>query len=194
MASSLTCRHAPALLQLKSFYAQYRRWPRVVEHMKKDWAPCGEEWAAWGEGRQDPDVAAMECETNNLCERAFGLVKYGDLGRKAQSSIPELVFVLLTRTVPRYMQQRAQQLVGRASSDQVQRSLRVQRVVQHLVSSGAVQPYPGEEEGGKGLASVQCGTGSVLVCIGDMSCTCSYGGERGEAAAMHLQRRSGARM
>ncbi|KAL4451780.1 hypothetical protein ABPG75_007442 [Micractinium tetrahymenae] len=104
--------------QLKTLYHQYCRWPQVVAHLKKDWAPCGQEWAAWGEGRQDPRVAAMECETNNLCERAFGLVKYGDLGGKAQSSIPELVFVLLTRTVPRYMQQRAHQLVGRASSDQ----------------------------------------------------------------------------
>ncbi|KAL4436574.1 hypothetical protein ABPG75_003713 [Micractinium tetrahymenae] len=161
--------------QLKTLYHQYRRWPQVVAHLKKDWAPCGQEWAAWGEGRQDPRVAAMECETNNLCERAFGLVKYGDLGGKAQSSIPELVFVLLTRTVPRYMQQRAHQLVGRASSDQVQRSERVQRVVEKLASSGAVLPFPGEEEqGSKGFASVRCDTGGAMVCLGDMSCNCSY--------------------
>jgi hypothetical protein len=118
----------------------------------------------------------MESNTNNLAERVFGNVKYIDLSRNARSSVIQLMDVLLIKTNSRHMQQRALQLVGRASSDQVQQGLRIQRIVDHLVNSGAVA----KEEGSScGRASVTSDSGSAMVVLGDMTCTCSYSGEAG---------------
>ena len=167
---------ATPCLQLAAWYRKHQRLHRpVVKYMKEHWERDAERWARWGPGRQAAGVADMEQDTNNLAERSFQSLKYTDLGRNAQSTITQLVDVILTKTVPRYMQQRGQQLVGRASSDQVQMSLRIQRAVEQLVRSGAVVA---EEQGSSyGRVAVTGDCGGVIVYLGDMSCTCSYSGE-----------------
>lgn len=179
MAAQLHChsspdpqRHAVPSLQLGEFYTKHRLRRKLVARMKKDWAPLAEKWACWGAGRLDPAVMAMLCDTNNLSEAFFRLLKYTDLGRNAQSSLQQLVDVLLNTTVPRYMQQRAHQVVGRASSDQVARAERVKQVVQGLASSGSVVPQDTPFAAGIGRAAV----GDCIVYLGDMSCSCSYSG------------------
>lgn len=118
-------------MQLADFCGKYRLRRKVVTYMKKDWAPLAEHWACWGAGRLDPGVAAMLSDTNNYSESLFRQLKYTDLNRNAQSSIQQLVDTLLNTTVPRCMQQRAHQVVGRASSDQVARAERVKKVVDY---------------------------------------------------------------
>lgn len=162
-------------LQVEEFCAAYRRWPKVLAKLRKDWVPCAADWGRWGAGRQDPAVAAMAQDTNNLCERNFGVVKYTDLQRKAQSTIQQLLDTLLTVTVARCMQQRALQLAGRASSDHVQRARRTEQWVQRLVSEGAVVPAAADSELGR--ATVEGGDSSHVVYLGDLSCSCSYSGE-----------------
>jgi hypothetical protein len=77
--------------------------------------------------------------------------------------------------VPAFMQMRAQQLVGRVTSGQQQRVHRLERWVEQLVSSGAVAAP--KDVDCIGLTSVADGDGSWLVCLGDLSCGCSYTGE-----------------
>lgn len=150
-------------------YFHFRRWPKVLAKLRKDWVPCAADWGRWGAGRQDPAVAAMAQDTNNLCERNFGVVKYTDLQRKAQSTIQQLLDTLLTVTVARCMQQRALQLAGRASSDHVQRARRTEQWVQRLVSEGAVVPAAADSELGR--ATVEGGDSSHVVYLGDLSCS-----------------------
>lgn len=164
-------------MQLADFYSEHRLRRKVVAHMKQDWVPLAEHWACWGAGRQDPAVAAMLCDTNNLSESINRGIKYTDLSRVAQSTIQQLVDTLLTKTVPRFMHQRAHQVVGRASSDQAASAERVRQVVEGLVSSGSVLPQDIPYATGIGRASV----GDCIVYLGDMSCTCSYSGEGGQA-------------
>ena len=141
--------------------------------MRKDWAPCAADWARWGEGRQDSEVKGMGSDTTNPIERSWGLIKYGDLQRKAQNTVHQLLDALLTVTVPRCMQQRALQLVGRASSDQLQREQRIEVWVQRLVGEGAVAAVVAGSD--LGQATVE-GESSTVVYLGDLSCSCAYSG------------------
>ncbi len=168
--------------QIKEFYAACRRWPNVVAKMRKDWVPCAADWARWGPGRQDPAVAALQQDTNNLCERNFGTLKYCDLRRKAQSTIQQLMDSLLIVTVARIMQQRALQLVGRASSEHVQQGQRQEQWVQRLVSEGKVVPTPAGSELGQAVVE---GGSSHVVYLGDLSCSCSYSG-KGKGLLSHF--------
>ena len=164
----------PACLQLEEFYTSYAAFPKVVAWMRQNWAPVAEKWAWWGR----LDILDMEANTNNLVERWFERLKYTDLNRNTQSTIHELLVLLVHQVAPNMMQQRAMQLAGRASSGQVQHAQRLQRVVEELVASGAVaQPAAG---GAPGLTRVQCSSGTSLpVCVGDLSCGCSCSGECG---------------
>jgi hypothetical protein len=163
------CRTRPR--QVTEFCTKHRLRRKVVAHMKKDWLPEAEQWACWGTGRQDPGVAAMLSDTNNLAESGFRLIKYTDLNRNAQSSCQQLVDTLLTKTTARCMQQRAHQLVGRASSDQVARAERMKQVVLGLA---------GEVEASAVDSSIgRAAVGGSLVYLGDLSCSCSYNGAKG---------------
>lgn len=139
--------------------------------MKSAWWPVAAHWAWYGR----VEVLELRANTNNLVERCFGLVKYTDLGRKAQSTIQQLVDTLLTKTVARNMQNRALMLAGRTVSDQQRAEQRTAKVVGELVANGAVKDVKE-----LGRATVQCGSGTVQVCIGDLSCACSYSGEEGK--------------
>ncbi|EFN53067.1 hypothetical protein CHLNCDRAFT_137356 [Chlorella variabilis] len=108
----------------------------VAQRMHSSWVPCAEKWAWWGR----LDVLDLQCNTNNLGERNFGLIKYTDLERRAQLTLHELLLALLTKTVPRNIQNRAHMLAGRVTSDQQQREQRAALWVQKLVERGAVVP------------------------------------------------------
>jgi hypothetical protein len=164
-------RPPPPCLQLKEFYANHTAYPKVVAHMKKNWAGVAEKWAWFGR----VDILDMEANTNNLVERFFGLLKYQFLDRHTQCTMQQLVDVLLRKVVPAFMQMRAQHQAGRVTSNQQKQVQRLLHWVEQLVSSGAVAaPAAGDV---MGLTSVEQGDSSVLVCLGDLSCGCSYTGE-----------------
>ena len=172
----------PPCLQLKEFYASHTAYPKVVAHMKKNWAELAVRWAWFGRVA----ILDMEANTNNLVERFFGLLKYQFLDRNTQCTMQQLVDVLLREVVACFMQMRAQHLVGRVTSGQQQQVQRLERWVEQLVSSGAVAaPKDGDCIR---LTSVAHGDGSVLVCLGDLSCGCSYTGELSceELACRHV--------
>ncbi|EFN58954.1 hypothetical protein CHLNCDRAFT_50501 [Chlorella variabilis] len=100
----------------------------VAQRMHSSWVPCAEKWAWWGR----LDVLDLQCNTNNLGERNFGLIKYTDLERRAQLTLHELLLALLTKTVPRNIQNRAHMLAGRVTSNQQQREQRAALWVQKL--------------------------------------------------------------
>ena len=139
--------------------------------MKANWAPEAEHWAWWGR----EDVLQLHANTNNLVERCFGLIKYTDLGRNTQSTIHELLLLLLNKTIPRYMHTRALALAGRCTSGQQQQEQRAERLVAELVASGAVAAA--EEGSAPGATCVRSQQGSVRTCTGDLSCSCSYSGK-----------------
>lgn len=161
---------APCMAQLALFYAAHAAHPAVTGRMKSAWEAVAAHWAWYGR----VEVEELRGNTNNLAERCFGLLKYTDLARKAQSSIQQLVDTLLTKTVPRNMQNRALMLAGRTVSDQQRAEQRIAKAVEGLVATGAVKDVKE-----LGRATVQCGSSNVHVCIGDLSCTCSYSGEEG---------------
>ncbi len=158
-------------MQLAAFYVANQAYPKVVAQMKANWAPVAEKWAWWGR----LDILDLQSNTNNLVERNFGLIKYTDLGGKTQSTIHELIITLLTKTVARNIQNRALMLAGRTQSDQQRQEQRTQRIVDELVAGGAVQPP--QEGSAPGLAWVQCSDSARMVCLGDLSCSCSYSGK-----------------
>ena len=121
-------------LQLKEFYASHSQYPKVVAHMRKNWAALAGHWAWFGR----VSILDLEANTNNLVERFFGLLKYVFLVRNTQCTAQELVDVLLCKVVPSFMQMRSQHQAGRVTSGQQQQVQRVQRWVEELVSSGAV--------------------------------------------------------
>ena len=145
----------------------------VAQRMHSNWVPCAEKWAWWGR----LDVLDLQCNTNNLGERNFGLIKYTDLERRAQLTLHELLLALLTKTVPRNIQNRAHMLAGRVTSDQQQREQRAALWVQKLVERGAV--VPAADSSTPGLTLVQQGEDAPPVhsCVGDLSCSCGYSGE-----------------
>ena len=102
------------------------------------------------------------------------------LVRNTQCTAQELVDVLLCKVVPSFMQMRSQHQAGRVTSGQQQQVQRVQRWVEELVSSGAVTAVAAG--GIPGLTSVPRHGGTVMVCLGDLSCGCSYRGERRNGA------------
>jgi hypothetical protein len=162
-------------MQLDLFYAAHAGYPAVCGRMKSAWEPLAAKWAWFGR----VELLDLRANTNNPVERCFGLVKYTDLDQKTQSTIQQLVHTLLTRTVARNMQNRALMLAGRTTSDQQRVEQRAQRLVDQLVDGGAVQVAQAPNQ--LGCATVKCQTGSVTVCIGDLSCTCRYSGERERA-------------
>lgn len=140
--------------------------------MKASWERLADKWAWWGR----LDILDLWANTNNPVERHFGLLKYTDLNRVTQSPINELVDCLLRRTVPRYMHNRGMMLTGRTVSDQQRQVQRAEQVVQNLVETGAVAAAAAG--GPPGLTRVNCRDGgSVKVCVGDLSCECSYSGK-----------------
>ena len=141
--------------------------------MRKNWAVLAGHWAWFGR----VSILDLEANTNNLVERFFGLLKYVFLVRNTQCTAQELVDVLLCKVVPSFMQMRSQHQAGRVTSGQQQR---VQRWVEELVSSGAVAAVAAG--GIPGLTSVPRHGGTVMVCLGDLSCGCSYSGERRNGA------------
>ena len=163
-------------LQLKEFYANHCQYPKVVAHMRKNWAALAGHWAWFGR----VSILDLEANTNNLVERFFGLLKYVFLVRNTQCTAQELVDVLLCKVVPSFMQMRSQHQAGRVTSGQQQQVQRVQRWVEELVSSGAVAAVAAG--GIPGLTSVPRHGGTVMVCLGDLSCGCSYSGERRNGA------------
>ncbi|EFN51443.1 hypothetical protein CHLNCDRAFT_140162 [Chlorella variabilis] len=145
----------------------------VAQRMHSSWVPCAEKWAWWGR----LDVLDLQCNTNNLGERNFGLIKYTDLERRAQLTLHELLLALLTKTVPRNIHNRAHMLAGRVTSDQQQREQRAALWVQKLVERGAV--VPAADSSTPGLTLVQQGEDAPPVhsCVGDLSCSCGYSAE-----------------
>ena len=139
--------------------------------MRANWVDLAEHWAWWGR----LEVLRLHSNTNNLVERCFGLVKYTDLNRKTQSTIHELLQLLLTKTVPRYMHTRSLMLAGRCTSGQQQHEQRAARAVEEMVAAGAV--HAAEEGGAPGATYVRTHQGNVRVCIGDLSCSCTYSGK-----------------
>jgi hypothetical protein len=116
----------------------------------------------------------LQGNTNNLAERGNGTLKYIDLNRVTQSTIQQLVDVLLKKTVPRYMLMRAHTLAGRLTSDQRRQVQREAKVVDEMSAAGAVEAAA---MGPPGSAMVQCRDGTaILVCLGDLSCGCNYSG------------------
>ena len=145
-------------------------YPRVVEYMRKRWESVAQHWAWWGR----LDILELHSNTNNLAERGFGTLKYVDLARVTQSTIQQLVDVLLKKTVPRYMLMRAHTLSGRLTSDQRRQVQREELIVEAMSSDGAVQAAV---TGPPGSTMVQCRDATtILVCLGDLSCGCNYSG------------------
>lgn len=85
---------------------------------------------------------------------------------------------LHTVTVPRYLQNRAHQLVGRTKSGHREQEERVQRIVDETVARGAVQAAPGPTPG-LFFVYAESGEEHNTVCLGDLSCSCNYSGEAG---------------
>lgn len=110
--------------------------------------------------------------------RCFGLIKYVDLQRNAQSSAHQLLASLHNVTIPRHIQNRAHQLVGRAKSGHVEQEERLQRIVDEMVGRGAVQEAPGPIPG-RFFVYAENGAEHSTVCLGDLSCSCNYSGEAG---------------
>ena len=170
-----TCmRHCPAPPQLACFIlSNSQQHPPVAQRMQNSWVPCAEKWAWCGR----LDVLDLQCNTSNLGERNFGLIKYTDLERRAQLTLHELLLQLLTKTVPRNIQNRAHMLAGRVTSDQQQREQRAALWVQKLVERGAV--VPAADSSTPELTLMQQGEDAPPVhsCVGDLSCSCGYSGE-----------------
>ena len=157
-------------MQLEHWCATYAAYPSVVEHMRKYWEGYAEHWAWYGR----VEVLDLMSNTNNLVERAFGLIKYVDLDRNAQLSLHQLVDKLVHATVPRVMLQRAHQLAGRVVSDQQRQVQRGLRFVESLVEAHAVGSL--QAEGPPGLTSVQSADAELRTCLGDLSCECRFSG------------------
>lgn len=156
-------------LQLELFYAAYAACPAVCGRMKSAWESLAERWAWYAR----VELLDLRSNTNNPVERCFGLVKYTDLGRKTQSTIQQLVETLLSKTVARNMYNRGLMLAGRSTSEQQRAEQRAERQVEALVAGGKVQAASPE-----GSTTVRCDSGNKRVCVGDLSCSCSYSGER----------------
>ena len=137
--------------------------------MRKNWAALARHWAWFGR----VGILDLEANTNNLVERFFGRLKYVFLVRNTQCTMQELVDVLLRKVVPSFMQWRAQHQVGRVTSGQQQR---VQRWVEELVASGAVEAAAAGST--PGLTRVHGSDVNVMVCLGDLSCMCDYSGKQ----------------
>lgn len=137
--------------------------------MKSAWESLAERWAWFGR----VELLDLRSNTNNPVERCFGLVKYTDLARKTQSTIQQLVETLLSKTVARNMYNRGLMLAGRSTSEQQRAEQRAERRVEALVAGGKVQAASPE-----GSTTVRCDSGNKQVCVGDLSCSCSYSGER----------------
>jgi len=159
-------------MQLAAFYVGFKKYIKVVERLKRSWEGCAKHWAWWGR----LDVLHMGFNTNNLCERFFGMLKYTDLGGKAQLPVPELMLKLVTVVTPRYIQNRGHMLAGRVTSDQQKQAQRQAVWVEKLVASGSVEAVEGSIPG---LTRVQRGEDepAVIVCLGDLSCSCNYSSE-----------------
>jgi len=172
LADASNARHSITLPQLYALQKKQRRLAGYgITSDPKAVAELAVRWAWFGR----VDILDMEANTNNLVERFFGLLKYQFLDRNTQCTMQQLVDVLLREVVACFMQMRAQHLVGRVTSGQQQQVQRLERWVEQLVSSGAVAaPKDGDCIG---LTSVAHGDGSVLVCLGDLSCGCSCTGE-----------------
>jgi hypothetical protein len=171
-------------MQLNGFYKEAAAFPAVLARMYHHWAGYAGHWAWWGR----LDVLDLGCNTNNLVERGFGMLKYDDLGGKTQSTLQQLFDVLMRTTTPRYMRLRALLLADRIGSDQRQQAQRMRQWVAHLVATGAVQPMgDGGFPGGATVKSTHSETARLL-CLADLTCSCEYSGEQGLGGA----RREGA--
>ena len=169
-------------LQLELLYSAHAAYPAVRGRMKSAWEPLAERWAWYGR----VELLDLRANTNNPVERCFGLVKYTDLGRKTQSTIQELVDTLLSKTVARNMHNRGLMLAGRTTSEQQRAEQRAEQWVEQLVAGGAVHAASPE-----GSTTVRCESGSKKVCVGDLSCSCSYSGERVGRRGLGSRRHAG---
>jgi hypothetical protein len=150
------------------------RYPRVASFFRDNWQSCARHWAEWGR----LDVLDKNCHTNNLVERFFGICKYDFLGRKTQSSIQELIRLLLDKVVPYYIDRRCLQLAGRLADSHATSNRRHDAAVQALLEAGAIYRCPASMRGlppGHTLVTSPGGH-SFTTVLGDLSCSCQYAG------------------
>ena len=144
-----------------------------MDHMAKNWVGDAAHWAWYGR----LDVLDLEGNSNNALERQFGIIKYCDLQRNAQSTIHKLVVTLITATVVRHMRQRAQRLVGRLQSEQQRQAASKKEWVAELASNVQAASGPGAPPG---LVMVRTGSQSERrVSLGDLTCDFEYSGTQG---------------
>ena len=166
----LTCPiHAPPAVQLEAFYTTFAAFPKVVAKMQH-WAPDAEHWAWWGR----LSILDLAANTNNPLERGFGMLKYTHLNRNTQSTIQQLVDVLVGTWVAACMRQRELQLAGRTCSDQRKRVQHVDDIVAAMVSDGAVQAATGNSAPGLTVVKKAGGHSDAKACLADLSCTCNF--------------------
>jgi hypothetical protein len=176
-------------MQAKAFMDEIQtHYPNVALYFKDNWLPCAQHWADWGR----LDVLDKNCHTNNLVERWFGLLKYDLLGRKTQSSINELVQLLLNKAVPYFIDRRCLQLAGRLPGSHAADSRHRHDVaVQAIVASEGVFRCPASLQSlppGHTVVTTPGGH-SYTAVLGDLSCTCNYSGawrRHTTGAAMHV--------
>lgn len=147
------------------------QFPAVAAYFQDNWQGCSAHWAEWGR----LDILDKNCHTNNLLERWFGILKYDFLRRKTQSSITELMQLLLDDVVPAFMDRRCLQLSGRMTSALASTEQRQREAVQAIVEAGGVYrcPMPGLPPG---HTVITTGGRSYTAVLGDLSCSCRYAG------------------
>lgn len=160
--------HPPAV-QVEAFYTTFAPFPKVVAKMQR-WAADAEHWAWWGR----LSILDLAANTNNPLERGFGMLKYSHLNRNTQSTIQQLVDVLVGTWVAACMRQRELQLAGRTCSDQRKRVQHVDDIVAAMVSSRAVQAAAGNSAPGLTVVKKAGGHSDAKACLADLSCTCSF--------------------
>jgi len=162
-------------MQAASFMSDMEaRWPAVAAHFRDNWLPCATHWAHWGRA----DILDMNCHTNNLLERFFGMLKYDYLLRKTQYTLADLADTLLFKVVPAYMHRRVMQLVGReAPSTIAVCSRRREQMVQSILADpGSVYRDPtAQVPPGHAVVSSEAGD-VVTTVLGDLSCSCDWAG------------------
>ena len=156
-------------MQLQAFYTTFAPFPKVVAKMQH-WGPDAEHWAWWGR----LSILDLAANTNNALERAFGMLKYTHLNRNTQSTIQQLVDVLVGTWVAACMRQRELQLAGRTCSDQRKRVQHVDDIVAAMVSGAAVQSAAGNSAPGLTVVKKAGGHSDAKACLADLSCTCNF--------------------
>jgi hypothetical protein len=155
-------------MQAAEFLESIVSFPAVVSWFRANWLPIATHWAEWGR----TEILDKNCHTNNLCERWFGILKYGHLNRKTQNGLADLARILVENVVPCLMDQRCFQLAGRVSSTLQATRNRRDEVVEALSEANAV--YFASTGAAHGHAVVAAGGTTYTTVLGDLSCSCSY--------------------